>query len=415
MEALTLVQSNSSSVNEMESHDHEVYRGNSINYASMVKNAQNTVSPNSPIPNTSCAKPQKEDNPIEVDLDEEEDEDDDDGGKFISMNESIKGDTKSDEKKGGRRKINIEFIENKSRRHVTFSKRKAGLIKKAYELSTLTGTQVLLLVASETGNVYTFATPKLQPLITNPEGKTLIQACLNPPEQSEVQHSSSPPRTSGMSGTGHAHASHSYPPSQISSSGQSASNPQPIPQSMSTRVQDMYGTNSPGAEKKNGKVQQSMGDLNGYSFANAMQATANLQNLQNQAAAMQANAAMQNQAAQMQANAMQANANLQNLQNQQVHNAHNHGHGHGHSYANAAAAANLSMSAYGIRYHPYQSGYAAAAHAQSMQQQQQQQNSQSSNVHSPLVHSSVGYSYQLPPSLANYASNIPKGLEERSA
>lgn len=34
------------------------------------------------------------------------------------------------EKKGGRRKINIEFIENKSRRHVTFSKRKHGLIKK---------------------------------------------------------------------------------------------------------------------------------------------------------------------------------------------------------------------------------------------------------------------------------------------
>jgi hypothetical protein len=43
-----------------------------------------------------------------------------------------------------------------------------------------------LLVASETGNVYTFATPKLQPLITKPEGKTLIQQCLNPPEVSEV-------------------------------------------------------------------------------------------------------------------------------------------------------------------------------------------------------------------------------------
>ena len=32
----------------------------------------------------------------------------------------------------------------------------------AYELSTLTGTQVMLLVASETGHVYTFATRKLQ-------------------------------------------------------------------------------------------------------------------------------------------------------------------------------------------------------------------------------------------------------------
>lgn len=85
-------------------------------------------------------------------------------------------------KKAGRRKINIEFIEDKSRRHITFSKRKAGIMKKAYELSTLTGTQVLLLVASETGHVYTFATPKLQPLITKPDGKNLIQACLNAPE-----------------------------------------------------------------------------------------------------------------------------------------------------------------------------------------------------------------------------------------
>jgi hypothetical protein len=82
-------------------------------------------------------------------------------------------------KRAGRRKINIEFIDDKSRRHITFSKRKAGIMKKAYELSTLTGTQVLLLVASETGHVYTFATTKLQPLITKPEGKNLIQACLN--------------------------------------------------------------------------------------------------------------------------------------------------------------------------------------------------------------------------------------------
>ncbi|KAL5039199.1 hypothetical protein BDV3_002585 [Batrachochytrium dendrobatidis] len=83
----------------------------------------------------------------------------------------------------GRRKIKIEYIEDKSRRHITFSKRKAGIMKKAYELSTLTGTQVLLLVASETGHVYTFATPKLQPLITNPEGKSIIQSCLNTPDE----------------------------------------------------------------------------------------------------------------------------------------------------------------------------------------------------------------------------------------
>ncbi|KAF2669450.1 SRF-TF-domain-containing protein [Microthyrium microscopicum] len=81
-----------------------------------------------------------------------------------------------------RRKIEIKFITDKSRRHITFSKRKAGIMKKAYELSVLTGTQVLLLVVSETGLVYTFTTPKLQPLVTKPEGKNLIQACLNAPE-----------------------------------------------------------------------------------------------------------------------------------------------------------------------------------------------------------------------------------------
>lgn len=92
----------------------------------------------------------------------------------------------------GRRKIEIRYIDDKSRRHITFSKRKAGIMKKAYELSTLTGTQVLLLVASQTGHVYTFATPKLQPLITKPEGKNLIQACLNAPDNVLIMQNNHP-------------------------------------------------------------------------------------------------------------------------------------------------------------------------------------------------------------------------------
>lgn len=106
-------------------------------------------------------------------------------------------DDDDDDKPGReRRKIDIKFIQDKSRRHITFSKRKAGIMKKvretrlrqfakqliylqqAYELSVLTGTQVLLLVVSETGLVYTFTTPKLQPLVTKPEGKNLIQVRL---------------------------------------------------------------------------------------------------------------------------------------------------------------------------------------------------------------------------------------------
>eukprot|EP00002_Diphylleia_rotans_P036654 TRINITY_DN80_c0_g4_i1.p1 TRINITY_DN80_c0_g4~~TRINITY_DN80_c0_g4_i1.p1 ORF type:complete len:227 (-),score=30.61 TRINITY_DN80_c0_g4_i1:293-973(-) len=104
----------------------------------------------------------------------------------LSKHDDHDSDDSDDNKKTGRRKILIEFIEDKSRRHITFSKRKAGIMKKAYELSTLTGTQVLLLVASETGHVYTFATPKLQPLITKPEGKNLIQACLNAPDPAPI-------------------------------------------------------------------------------------------------------------------------------------------------------------------------------------------------------------------------------------
>jgi len=92
----------------------------------------------------------------------------------------------STKKTKGRVKIKMEFIDNKLRRYTTFSKRKTGIMKKAYELSTLTGTQVMLLVASETGHVYTFATRKLQPMITSEAGKALIQTCLNSPDPSST-------------------------------------------------------------------------------------------------------------------------------------------------------------------------------------------------------------------------------------
>lgn len=51
---------------------------------------------------------------------------------IISQN-NIEDDSDSEskpEKRSGRRKIKIEFIEDKSRRHITFSKRKAGIMKK---------------------------------------------------------------------------------------------------------------------------------------------------------------------------------------------------------------------------------------------------------------------------------------------
>lgn len=90
---------------------------------------------------------------------------------------------KQGKKTRGRVKIEMQFIENKLRRYTTFSKRKSGIMKKAHELATLTGTQVMLLVASETGHVYTFATKKLQPMLSTDRGKQLIQTCLNAPDR----------------------------------------------------------------------------------------------------------------------------------------------------------------------------------------------------------------------------------------
>lgn len=108
-------------------------------------------------------------------------EDDSDDDEYTA----VKG-LRPGKKTKGRVKIKMEFIENKLRRYTTFSKRKTGIMKKAYELSTLTGTQVMLLVASETGHVYTFATRKLQPMITSESGKALIQTCLNSPDPPPV-------------------------------------------------------------------------------------------------------------------------------------------------------------------------------------------------------------------------------------
>ncbi|XP_041959457.1 LOW QUALITY PROTEIN: serum response factor-like [Alosa sapidissima] len=117
---------------------------------------------------------------------------------------------KPGKKTRGRVKIKMEFIDNKLRRYTTFSKRKTGIMKKAYELSTLTGTQVLLLVASETGHVYTFATRKLQPMITSETGKALIQTCLNSPDSPAPRASSDPSSEQRMSATGFEETELSY-------------------------------------------------------------------------------------------------------------------------------------------------------------------------------------------------------------
>jgi len=94
---------------------------------------------------------------------------DEDEGKVDEERVQNKLQIKRQKKTGTRRKIKIEFIQNKIKRQVSFSKRKNNLLKKAYELNMLTGTEVFLLVASEARNVYTYATSKLQLLLMKPE------------------------------------------------------------------------------------------------------------------------------------------------------------------------------------------------------------------------------------------------------
>ncbi|KAL6876485.1 hypothetical protein ACP4OV_013057 [Aristida adscensionis] len=65
----------------------------------------------------------------------------------------------------GRKRIDIRFIQDKERRQVTFSKRKAGLLKKACELSVLCGTHLALVVSSSAGKTYGLGSPSVDEVI----------------------------------------------------------------------------------------------------------------------------------------------------------------------------------------------------------------------------------------------------------
>ena len=56
-----------------------------------------------------------------------------------------------------RRKTEVKRIENATSRQVTFSKRRNGLLKKAFELSVLCDAEVALVVFSPRGRLYEFA------------------------------------------------------------------------------------------------------------------------------------------------------------------------------------------------------------------------------------------------------------------
>ncbi|KAK6275622.1 hypothetical protein POUND7_005331 [Theobroma cacao] len=64
-----------------------------------------------------------------------------------------------------RGKIQMKRIENATSRQVTFSKRRNGLLKKAYELSVLCDAEVAVIIFSPKGRVYEFSSSDLQKTI----------------------------------------------------------------------------------------------------------------------------------------------------------------------------------------------------------------------------------------------------------
>jgi len=96
---------------------------------------------------------------------EDDDEYEQETGEQVAADEAaVDGEKKPKRGGHGRRKIEIEYIKDKIRRHITFSKRKAGISKKAYELSRLTGAQVGA------------ATPAARPPFRAPRHQTSIAA-----------------------------------------------------------------------------------------------------------------------------------------------------------------------------------------------------------------------------------------------
>ncbi|XP_055829092.1 MADS-box protein AGL42-like isoform X2 [Solanum dulcamara] len=64
-----------------------------------------------------------------------------------------------------RGKVEMKRIENATSRQVTFSKRRNGVMKKAYELSVLCDAQVAIIIFSHKGKLYEFSSSSMQKTI----------------------------------------------------------------------------------------------------------------------------------------------------------------------------------------------------------------------------------------------------------
>ncbi|KAK3035635.1 hypothetical protein RJ639_033163, partial [Escallonia herrerae] len=82
----------------------------------------------------------------------------------------------------GRGRVELKRIENKINRQVTFSKRRNGLLKKAYELSVLCDAEVGLIVFSSRGKLYEFGSAGVTKTLERYQ-----RTCFNPQDNS-IEH-----------------------------------------------------------------------------------------------------------------------------------------------------------------------------------------------------------------------------------
>ncbi|CAI9762569.1 unnamed protein product [Fraxinus pennsylvanica] len=64
-----------------------------------------------------------------------------------------------------RRKVEIKAIENISKRHTTFTKRRQGLFKKAKDLCTKCEAEATVITVSKAGNIFAFGHPAVDPVV----------------------------------------------------------------------------------------------------------------------------------------------------------------------------------------------------------------------------------------------------------
>ncbi|KAB2052286.1 hypothetical protein ES319_A12G109900v1 [Gossypium barbadense] len=86
-----------------------------------------------------------------------------------------------------RGKTQMRRIENNTSRQVTFSKRRNGLLKKAFELSVLCDAEVALIIFSPRGKLFEFASSSMQQTIERYRRRTKDNETNKPIEQN-LQH-----------------------------------------------------------------------------------------------------------------------------------------------------------------------------------------------------------------------------------